>query len=102
MLLTYHAEQLSFQDKFPLLVFFTCLVRFVVLPPNGLLALPADDVPDHMSTCRHAALHGFGLVDVNNIVEQIRFAVLTTKISTYDIVVICKVGFAVLASKDLV
>jgi hypothetical protein len=80
ILLVYHTEQLSFQDKFALLVFFTCLVGFIVFPPHGLLTLPADDVTHHMSTCRHAAFHGFSLVDVDDVVEKIGFAVLTTKI----------------------
>lgn len=80
ILLVYHAEQLSFQNKLPFFVFFTRLVRLVVLPPNCLFTLPANDVPDHMPTSRHAAFHSFSLVNIDDVVEQIGFAVLTTKI----------------------
>lgn len=36
-----HAQQLLFEDEFPLLVLLAALVRLVVFPPDYLLALPA-------------------------------------------------------------
>ena len=58
--------QLGLQDKLPLLVLLRLLIRLVVFPPHRLLALPAADIPYHMSPGRHVALDGVGLRDVHD------------------------------------
>lgn len=73
-------QQLRLQNEFPLLVLLACLIRLVVFPPHGLLALLAVHVPHLVPTGRHVPLHGFGLRGVYHGVEEEGFAVLAAEI----------------------
>jgi len=55
-----------------------------------------------VSARRHVALGGFAGRDVDYVVEEVGFAVLTAEIPTYDILMITQMRLAVLASVDLV
>ena len=74
------AEKFRFQDEFALLVLFARLVRFVVLPTDRLLALPTMYVTDDVSTSRHVAVVGLRRIDVDDLVEKIRFSMLTAEV----------------------
>ena len=73
-------QQFCFQDEFPFLVFLARLVSFVVFPANGVVTLSAEDVSDDVSAGRHASLHGFCLLDIHDVAEEVCLAMLTTKI----------------------
>ena len=74
------AQQLRLQDVFPLLILLGCFIGLVVFPAHRLLALPTCDIPHHVPPGRHIPLHGFGLRDVDDGVEEIGFAVLAAEI----------------------
>lgn len=74
------AQQLGFQDILALLVLLRVLVRLVVFPADGFFALPAVDVTYHVLAGRHLALHGFGLRDVDDGVEEVGFSVLAAEV----------------------
>ena len=74
------AEQLSLEDEFALLVLFRCFVRFVVLPTDCLFALAALNITYNVSTCRHVALAGLALCDVDDAVEEVGFAMLAAEV----------------------
>jgi hypothetical protein len=67
--LTHYAKELFLQDKFALLILLSRLVCLVVLPSYCLLALPTRDIANHMSPSCHAPLHGFGLCDIDDVIE---------------------------------
>jgi len=96
------AQQFCFQDEFALLVFLASLVGFVVLPSHSLLALSTGDVADDVLACCHGAFACLAGNIVHDVVEKIGFPMLTTEISTYDVLVICQMGLAVLATVNLV
>ena len=73
-------KQVRFQNVFPLLVLLAGFVRLVILPPDGLLALPAVNVPHQVSPGRHVPLDSFRLGDVHNGVEEVGFAMLTAEV----------------------
>lgn len=82
---TYHrlahdAEQFLFQDELALLVFLARLVCLVILPPYRFLALPAGNIAHDVSARGHAALDGFRLGDVHDVIEEVGFAVLAAEI----------------------
>jgi hypothetical protein len=83
------AEQLGLQNVFALLVFFSSLVRLIVLPSDCIVALPAIDVPHDMPACCHAAFRGIVEIDIDNVAEQIRFAMLATKVLATNILATC-------------
>lgn len=78
--LAHHTQQLLLQDILPLLVLLARLIRLVIFPSYRLLALPARDIPNHMSSGRHAPFNGFRLDDVDDRVEEECFAMLASKI----------------------
>ena len=73
-------QQLFFEDELALLVLLRALIRLVVLPSHGLFALPAADIPYHMSTGRHIALSWFACRDIDYVFEQVSFTVLPAEI----------------------
>lgn len=90
-------QQLRLQDVFPLLILLGCLERLVVFPAHRLLALPTCDVPHHVPPGRHIPLHGFGLGDVYDGVEEVGLAVLAAEIlqesvSYYHLTIIVEGG----------
>lgn len=74
------AEQFCFQNVFALLVFFSRLVRLVVLPSDRLLALSAADVSYDMSSSSHVALASLALVDVYDVVKEESLSMLATEV----------------------
>lgn len=74
------AEELFLKDEFALFVFLAALVRLVVLPPHSLFALSAGDVTNYMSTGSHAALDSLRLGDVDDVVEEVGFAMLAAEV----------------------
>ena len=126
--LAHHAEQFFFQDELALLVFLAGLVRLVIFPPYRFSALSAGDVPHDMPPGRHATFDSLGLRYVDHAIEEVRFAMLATEVlrepkhrispsnsstctcprnrrethPTDNIIVVSKMRFALLASKDFV
>lgn len=78
-------EELGLEDKLALFVLLARLVGFVILPADDLLALSAGDVADDVAASCHAALSGLAGLDVDDRVEQVRFAMLTPKILGDDV-----------------
>lgn len=74
------AKQLSLQNKLPLLIFLRRLVRLVVLPTDGLLALAARDIADDVAAGGHVSLGGFAGVDVDDGVEEVGLAMLAAEV----------------------
>jgi len=94
-------EQFGLKNELALLVFLTRLEGLIVLPAHRLFALLAEDVSYHMSTCCHIAFTGLARGYVHDAVKKICFAMLATEVPAYDVVVVGKVGLAVLAAIDL-
>lgn len=78
--LAHHAQQFFFQYKFPLFILLTGLVCFVILPAHRLLALPAVNITDNMPSGGHATLHRFRRGNVDDIAEEVCFAMLAAEI----------------------
>lgn len=78
------AEQLSLEDELALLVLLRVLKGLVVFPAHRLLTLAAGDVADNVAARRHVTLVGLAGVDVDDIVEEVGFAVLATEILRAD------------------
>lgn len=75
----YNAEKLLLKNELPLLVFLAALVSLVVLPSYRLPALTAGDVAYDMSSGGHVTFDGIGLGDVDDVVEEVGFAVLAAE-----------------------
>lgn len=75
-------------------------IGFVIFPADHLLALLATDVSDNMLACCHVAIDGLACHDIDDSVEEERFAVLAAKVSANYLIVVCKMGLASLASID--
>lgn len=74
------AKELRLQYELPLFVLLALLICLVVLPPHRLLALPAGNVPYHMTTGGHIAFVGFSFFDVDDLVEEVGFAMLAAEV----------------------
>ena len=74
------AEQLSLQDVLSFLVLLSRLERLVVLPAYRLVALSAGNIPHDVSARSHVPLAGIARRDVDDVVEQVRLAVLAPKV----------------------
>ena len=83
--LAHDTEELLFKNKLALLVLLAALVCLVVLPSYRFLALSAGDITHDMSTSCHAAFNSFTLCDVDNIIEEVCFAVLAPEVLDHDI-----------------
>jgi hypothetical protein len=73
-------QQLRLQNIFPLLIFLTRFKGLVVLPPYRLSALPTGYIPHDMPPCGHVALAGVAGGDVDDVVEEVGFAMLAAEI----------------------
>ena len=80
------SQQLRLQDELSFLVFLILLVGLIVLPPHRLLALPAENVPHHVSPRRHVALGGGTFVDIDHAGEEEGFAVLAAEVLCVSII----------------
>jgi hypothetical protein len=80
LILAHHAQELLLQDELPLLVFLTVFVRFIVSPPYRFSALSASDVTDDVPPRGHATFHSLRLGDIDDIIEEVRFAMLAPEI----------------------
>jgi hypothetical protein len=120
--LAHDTQKLLFENKLALLVFLAALVCLVVLPSYRFLALSAGDIAHDVSTSRHAALYSLALCNVDDVIEEVCFPVLSSKIlnqcvsngcilnetknvdsyPTDDIIVVCQMGLAAFATEDLV
>jgi hypothetical protein len=76
----YRAEQLRLENELALLVLFASLISLVVLPADRLFALAAVDVAYDVAAGGHVALVGLGFADVDDAVEEVRFAVLAAEV----------------------
>lgn len=111
------AQKLFLQDELALFVLFAGFIGLVVLPANSLLALAAVDVAYYVTSRGHVALVGVRLGDVDDGIEEVRLAVLTTEVlmmvsdmamrrgsrcahPAEYVIVIGKMRFAVLAAVD--
>lgn len=124
------AQQLSLQDELALFVLLAGFVSFVVFPAHCLLALSTRNVSDYVFSRSHCPFVGFSSNIVDDVVEEISFSMLTPEVlrqsarwiwegfifssnsgatkdyqgahPTDDIFVVRKMGFAILASIDLI
>jgi len=94
-------KQLRLKNELPLLIFLTTLKRLIVFPSHGITTLPALYVADDVSASRHVSLGGFAGCYVDDVVEEVGFAVLTAEIPTNNILMVAQVSLAVLATIDL-
>ena len=74
------AEQLSLQDVLSFLVLLSRLERFVVLPAYRLVALSTGNIPHDVSARSHVPLAGIARRDVDDVVEQVRLAMLAPEV----------------------
>jgi hypothetical protein len=79
-LLVDHTQELRLKDELALLVLLARLVRLVVLPADRLVALLARYVAHDVAPRRHVALAGLPLLDVDDAVEEVRFAMLAAEV----------------------
>jgi len=96
------SQKLSLEDELVLLVLLSLLVCLVVLPADHLFALSAGNVADDVSAGRHIPLTCLARHDVDDIAEEVGFAVLTTEVLADHLVLGSEMGTAVLAAEDLV
>jgi hypothetical protein len=54
-----------------------------------------------MTACCHASFDGFSVSDVDYGIEQIGFPMLSSEVPTDNIIIVCEVGFALLAPENL-
>lgn len=94
-------KQLRLQNELPLLVFLTTLKCLIVFPPHRIATLSALYVADDVSASRHVSFGGFAGGYVDDVVEEVGFAVLAPEIPTDNILVIAQMSLAVLATIDL-
>lgn len=95
------AQQLAFEDELALFVLLASLIRLVVFPADGLVTLFAGDVSDNMSSGCHVSLHSLSLLDIYNVREEEGFAMLATEVARYNVIEVCQVRLALLATEDL-
>lgn len=74
------AEKLCLQDEFALLVLLTSLICLIIFPTHSLFALSTVDVAYYVAPSGHVTLVGLRLGNVDNAIEQIRFAMLATEV----------------------
>ena len=74
------AQKLLFQDEFSLFVFFASFVCLVVFPANNFLALLAADISNNMPAGSHVTVTWLSRCDIDDIIEEVGLAVLTTKV----------------------
>lgn len=74
------AEKLRLQNELSFFIFLGTLVGFVVLPAHGLFTLTTGDVTDNVPTSSHVAFTGIANFNIDDIVEQVGFSVLATKV----------------------
>lgn len=86
--LVHLTQQLLLQDVFALLVLLGALVRAIVLPPDHFFALPARYVPHYVSAGGHVALARLALLDVDDGVEEVGFAVLAAEVLSSEAVLL--------------
>lgn len=84
--LDHDTEKLLFENELALLVFLTALVCLVVFPSYRCLALSTGDITHDVSPGCHASFDSFTLCDIDDIVEEVCFAVLASEVLGYDIV----------------
>lgn len=73
-------QQLCLQNKLPLLILFGLLIGLIILPSDNLLALFTRDIAHNVAARCHVPLHGLGLLDVYDRVEEVCFSVLAAEI----------------------
>lgn len=95
------AKQLSLKDKFALLVLLGCLKCFVIFPPNYFLALTAGNVANNVTASCHMAFVWLASFKIDDVIEEICFAMLSSEMPADDVFVIRQVRFAVLAPINL-
>jgi hypothetical protein len=76
----YGAQKLTLQDELALLVLLAGLISLVILPSDRLLALSAVNVAYDVAAGGHVALAGLRLCDVDDVIEEVRFAMLTAEV----------------------
>jgi hypothetical protein len=83
-ILTNLTQQLLLQDILALLILLRALVRSIIFPPNHLTALSASDISHQMTAGGHVALTGLALLDVDDGVEEVGFAVLAAEVLLHN------------------
>ena len=78
-------KQFRFQNELALLVFLRLLEGAIVLPTNGPFALLAFDVPHDVFACCHVPLVRVELINVDNVVEEIGLAMLSSEVLTESV-----------------
>lgn len=74
------AQQLRLKDELALLVLLAGLVRLIVLPTDACVAAAAVDVPHDVPARGHITLVGFGVVDVDDVVEEVGLTMLAAEV----------------------
>jgi hypothetical protein len=73
-------QQLLLQNILILLILLRTLIRTIVLPAHHLAALATRNITHYMTASRHVALARFALLDIDDFVEEVGFAVLAAEI----------------------
>ena len=73
-------KQLRLQYKLPFLILLATLKRLIVFPSHGLIALSAGDISHYVSSRRHVAFGSITCGYVDDVVEEVGFAVLAAEI----------------------
>jgi len=94
------AQHLGLEDILALLVLLARLVRLVVLPAHDDLAVAAHDVAHDVLARRHVAFGRLSLRDVDDLLEEVRLAVLAAEVSADDLVVSAEMGSTSSAAID--
>lgn len=74
------AKQLYLEDVLPLLVLLGRLKRLVVLPAHRLMALTTCNIAHDMIARGHLSGRRFTSHDIDDVAEEVCFAVLTTEV----------------------
>jgi hypothetical protein len=73
-------QQFLLQDILSLLILLRALVRSIVLPPDNLSTLTTCNISNQVTAGGHVALAGLALLDVDDGVEEVGFAVLAAEV----------------------
>ena len=78
-------QQFSLQDVLSFLILLARLKRLIVFPAYRLVALSARNIPHDVSAGCHVSLTGIAGRDVDDVVEEVRFAMLATEILIHQV-----------------
>jgi hypothetical protein len=77
-------QQLLLQNVLALLILLRALVRAIVLPPDHLTALSASNISHQVAAGGHVTLASLTLLDIDDGVEEVGFAVLAAEVLLHN------------------